>query len=103
MANIMTKPLKMNENAADYPGVIATGETMRLIVSARGGSYRLQEPDGDGWRGFATFSTGGYARSWCFVVGIDVPPAIIDAAEHLPDSPADCPQCLFVRRRPLCG
>lgn len=80
----------LRETHEDYAGVIAATHKLRLVVSARGASYGLQERAGGEWQRIASFPSGGTLLAHLEVVMRNVPRVFWQAVDGLPVDPRDC-------------
>lgn len=94
----MSRALHLNEASPTYSGALAKGNGLRLIVSARGAVYALQDQAGDRWSRVRSFPTGRALAAHVAVVLIDPAAAIAQAVVRLPDDPRDCELVPFKAR-----
>jgi len=80
----------LNEASPTYCGVLAEGNGVRLIVSARGAFYALQERDGNGWARFQSCPTRSALAAHVWAVLHDPAPGIRETVARLPEQPGDC-------------
>lgn len=90
----MARADHLHEASPAYAGVLAEwGADMRLIVTARGAQYALQEcdaPDDFIWRRVRVFPNAAALRAYVSTVLIDPPAAFGGVIRRLPDIPRDC-------------
>lgn len=86
----MARAAQLNEASPTYCGVLAEGNGVRLIMSARGACYALQERDGNGWARFQSCPTRSALAAHVWAVLHDPARSIREAAERLPDDPREC-------------
>ena len=88
----MAWPSYFREASDDYAGVLAQAGGVRLIVSARGAEYALQEAEGGQWSRFRSFSGRSELSGYLLAVMVDPAPEILAGLAGLPDDPISCAQ-----------
>lgn len=96
----MVERHNMVSTAADYVGVLAEMDGLRLVISPYAAFYEVQEPaTGGDWRTLRQFDELRFLWDWCFVNDVEPTPEFDAATEGLPNDPHKCPASPYLARK----
>lgn len=92
------RPARFGRLSDAYAGVIWSDDSLRVVVSPRGGCYAVQYRAGDEWRAERSFPSASALSVWLWASAEETGrPGLSDAVAGLSDDPAACDRVLYRR------